>query len=144
MSFKLTELTNDAEFPEVARVEHAAYDEPFCKLKQLFFPIRGSAPEDRERAIEDTIKRQWAWHRADPSSKWLKVVDEETRKVVGAGQWHIYESDAPFSGGEDEECDWFPAGEERDAANRCMEQFMNPRIKWMSKPHMCLCLRSAC
>ena len=137
MPFKLSKLVSDSEFDEIARIERLSYESPPCKLMSLFFPLSGGGSEAREAAIQDAAQRQALWHRSDPSSTWLKVTDEKSGKLVGAALWHIYASD-PYVTESEDECEWFAKGEDRDAANALMGQFVLPRMTFMRKPHLCL------
>jgi hypothetical protein len=103
MGFKLSALVSESEFEDLVRCEFDAYENPVCNLKQLFFPIQGSSTTARATAIEDAVKRQALWHKSDPTSKWIKVVDEESGQLVGAACWHVYEED-PYKVESDEEC----------------------------------------
>lgn len=136
MALKLVEVVNDDEFNDIVRCEFDSYETPVCKLKDLFFPIKGEpTAENRDAAIKEAIARQTLWHRSDPSSLWIKVVDQENGKVAGAACWHIYDAN-PFAEPAEGECDWWPAGERRDMANTLMGQFLTPRMTWMAKPHV--------
>ncbi|GLA01933.1 hypothetical protein AnigIFM60653_001224 [Aspergillus niger] len=135
MPFKLTVVASDSEFDELVRCEFDAYENPQCNLKNLFFPIQGSSPTARDAAIQDAVKRQIHWHRSDPSSQWIKVIDVESGKIVGAACWHIYETN-PYTVTSDEECNWWPTGEARNIANALMGQFLVPRMTYMNKPHI--------
>lgn len=84
MAFKLTVVTSDTEFDELVRCEFDAYESPQCNLKQLFFPIQDSSPTARDAAIKDAVKRQTHWHRSEPTSQWIKVIDEESGNIAGA------------------------------------------------------------
>lgn len=133
MPLKLVHLESDDEFDALVRCEFVSYETPPCKLKELFFPPQ----ENQEATIQAAIKRQTAWHRGDPTSYWLKVVDTDAdNKLLGAACWHVYETD-PYAAESDEECDWFPKGEERDIGNTLMGQFVTPRMTYMRKPHIC-------
>ena len=142
MVLQLHEVTADAEFREVIEVEWAAYSQPQSRLRPLFFPVLGTDEEARTAAFEESIERQIAWHRSDPTSHWVKVVDDASGKVAGAALWHVYESD-PYAAGssDEEECTWWPEGEDREMANRLMSQWVAPRMKYMAKPHMCTFLK---
>ena len=139
MALQLHEVTSDAEFREVVEVEWAAYSRPHCRLRSLYFPVLGTDEEARTAAFEQSIEHQIAWHRSDPTSHWIKVVDGASEKVVGAALWHVYESN-PYdsSDEEEEECTWWPEGEGREMANGLMRQWVKPKMKFMAKPHMCL------
>lgn len=133
MPFKLVHLESDDEFDAVVRCEFTAYSTPPCKLKELFFPPKANL----EATIQEAIQRQTAWHRGDPTSYWLKVIDtDDNDKLLGAACWHVYETD-PYAVESDEECDWFHKGEERDIGNALMGQFVTPRMTYMRKPHIC-------
>ena len=138
MALQLHEVTANAEFREVIEVEWAAYSRPHSRLRQLFFPVLGTGEEARTAAFEESIKRQIAWHRSDPTSHWIKVVDGASGKVGGAALWLFCEND-PFAteASDEEECTWWPEGEGREMANRLMSQCVRPRMKYMTKPHMC-------
>ncbi|MCJ1392772.1 hypothetical protein MMC18_005643 [Xylographa bjoerkii] len=137
MPFKLTELKEDAEFEELVKVEWASYEDPFCHLIRLFFPIYGQGSEVRAAALKESTERQIMWHRGDPSSRWIKVIDIETGRLAGAACWHLYKSN-PYAEPSEDECTWFPPGPDREMANDLMEQFMTPRMTYMGKPHMFL------
>ncbi|KAJ5243555.1 uncharacterized protein N7469_001882 [Penicillium citrinum] len=137
MPFKLTVVASDSEFDELVRCEFDAYENPQCNLKNLFFPTHGPSPTARNRAIQDAVKRQKHWHRSDPSSQWIKVIDMESGKIAGAACWHIYETN-PYTVTSDEECYWWPTGEARNIANALMGQFLFPRMAYMNKPHVFL------
>ena len=136
MPFKLAEVSTDAEIAALAAAEFDAYETPDCKLKQLFFPVVGDDSAAREAAIADAVKRQTLWHHADPSSTWIHVLDEDTGRVAGAACWHIYDAD-PYATTSDDECDWWPEGEDRTVANGLMGQFLTPRATYMRKTHAC-------
>lgn len=134
MPLKLVHLESDDEFDALVRCEFAAYESPPNKLKELFFPPQDS----RESTIQAAVGRQTAWHRGDPTSVWLKVVDTDNDdRLLGAACWHVYDTD-PYAVESDEECDWFPKGEERDIGNALMGQFLTPRMTYMRKPHVFL------
>jgi hypothetical protein len=133
MPLKLVHLESDDEFDAIVRCEFVAYETPPCKLKELFFPPQVT----REATIQEAKQRQTAWHRGDPTSYWLKVIDtDDNDKLLGAACWHVYEAD-PYAVESDEECDWFPKGEERGIGNALMGQFLTPRMTYMRKPHIC-------
>ncbi|KAK5993516.1 hypothetical protein PT974_06948 [Cladobotryum mycophilum] len=137
MPLKLSEVTLDSEFEELTRCQFDAFESPDCRLTELFFPRKGPSPDARDATIQAAAQSQAAWHRADPTSIWLKVMDEDSNKLVGAARWHVYEAD-PYAVAEEGECDWWPEGEDRNMANVIMEQFLTPRMTYMRKPHVFL------
>ena len=56
---------------------------------------------------------------------------------MGAACWHLYTKNPYSVPSDDDECTWFPAGEEREMANSLMDQFVAPRMKYMANPHVC-------
>lgn len=137
MHFETTEVSANADFDELVRVEWESYEQPYCRLIRLFFPLLANGSDARVEALKESTERQLQWHNGDPTSHWIKVVDTETGKIVGAACWHIYEEN-PYSTQSDEECTWYPAGEAREMANSFMGQFLTPRTKYMAKPHICM------
>ena len=137
MRFETSEVDANADFDELVRVEWDSYERPYCRLIRLFFPISGHGSDARAAALKESTQRQLDWHNADPTSHWIKVVDNETGRIAGAACWHIYEEN-PYGAQSDEECTWYPAGEAREMANSLMGQFLTPRVKYMAKPHICM------
>ena len=135
MQFETTEVSADADFDELVRVEWESYEQPYCRLIRLFFPLLDHGPDARAKALKESTERQLQWHNGDPTSHWIKVVDTETGRMAGAACWHIYEEN-PYASQSDEECTWYPPGEGREMANSLMGQFLTPRTKYMAKPHL--------
>jgi hypothetical protein len=136
MPLELSGLSSDTEFPELVYVEWESFEKPCCKLIRLYFPVHGDGPEARAAALKESTERQIGWHRSDPTSHWIKITDTDTGALAGASYWHIYESN-PYANVSDDECTWFPAGEDREIANQLMGQFLESRMKYMAKPHLC-------
>lgn len=137
MPVEISEISADADFDELVRVEWAAYEEPYTKLIRLIFPIFGDGPEARAAALKESTERQVRWHRKDPTSHWIKAVDSTTGVIAGAACWHVYKAN-PYGVPSGEECTWYPEGEGRELANSLMRQFIAPRMKYMAKPHICM------
>ena len=68
MHLDVSQVSEDADFDELARVERASYEQPYCGLIRLFFPIFGDGPEARAAALKESTERQLRWHRGDPTS----------------------------------------------------------------------------
>ena len=80
------------------------------------------------------------WHKNDPTSHWIKVVDDDNQsKVVGAALWHFYE-ESPHAKPPEHEmtCYWWPEGPKRIMADEIMGQMNGPRVERMNKPHLCI------
>ena len=81
-----------------------------------------------------------SWHRADPTSHWIKVVDENTGAVVGGGRWALYEKEQgnPYEGhGGGVEASWWPEGTPRKVASGYLNEFLATSAKLMGRPHAC-------
>ena len=137
MPFETTQVTANSDFNELVRVEWESYERPYCSLLRLFFPLRDDGSDARAEAFKESIERQIQWHNGDPTSYWIKAIDTETGRIVGAACWHIYKEN-PYSTQSDDECTWYPVGEPREMANTLMSQFSMPRTKYMTKPHICM------
>lgn len=150
MGFKLLEVQENSEFPELFAAFRAGFTNPGTILWPLFTGDRSSpafskdATDIESEAVKaEYIGRFIAWHRADPTSTWLKVVDEDTGRVVGGGRWTFYESDRPYGepgAGHKVEATWWPEGTERELASECLGQFLESAVVNMNKPHACMLL----
>lgn len=136
MGYKLVRIEDDFDFYELARVEREAYESPYETIIDFLFPIGGPKSISREDSIKEAAERQIRWHHADPTSVWLKVVDEVSGELLGAGLWHMFDED-PYAVPSEDECDWFDEGEERNIANGLMGQLFTPRMTYMRGPHLC-------
>lgn len=139
MHLSLHLVTSDAEFKEVVHSERIAYETPYNPVFTLFCPIIGDHETARAESLEEAETRQLQWHRSDPSSHWIKVVDDDKNgKVVGAALWHVYE-ESPYAKPPEHEmtCYWWPEGPKRLMADQIMGQMMGPRVGRMNKPHLC-------
>lgn len=101
-------MTSDAEFNEITQCECESYAVPLGLFFRLF-------RHDQSRAgfieLRDRQVRQW---RADPTSRWFKVVDTELGgKVVGAANWNTF-TENPYTDerkrGHPMEAEWWPEG----------------------------------
>lgn len=84
MGLQVQEVTADADFREIIEVEWASYDQPVCRLRSLYFPVLGKGGDARAAAVQESIERQFAWHKSDSISYWIKLIDDAIGKVVGA------------------------------------------------------------
>lgn len=80
MPLKLCHVTTDEEFKSVVKVEIEAYSNPYNGVFEI---TRGISQEE-------CYSRQLSWHKSDPSSHWLYVLDEESGQVLGGAQWNIH------------------------------------------------------
>ena len=131
-------VITDEEFKEVICSERISHETPYNPIFTLFCPVLGSHQTAREESIAEAQVRQLKWHRSDPSSHWIKVVDEDNAgKVVGATLWHVYGYN-PYARPSEMEmiCCWWPKGPKRAMADQAMGQLMKPRVTRMNKPHL--------
>jgi hypothetical protein len=137
--FILKEINPAEDFPELARVMLASYEDPPSTLYNLFCPVLGDGgPAARSAALAEHAERLADWHRSDPASVWHKVVDAATGEIVAAALWKVHET-APFPDGEQHamEAYWYPAGGQRDFATQAVALFEEPRARMGNRPQVC-------
>ncbi|MCJ1246386.1 hypothetical protein MMC30_003593 [Trapelia coarctata] len=137
MVFKLEEVNPDTDFDELMACEWESYENPSQTFFRLFCPIHGTGPNARAESIKEATARQLAWHQSDPTSYWQKVVDVETRKIIGGALWKICKTN-PFEQEQHSEAYWIPTGGQRDFVNKALEQFEAPRAKMGQRPQVYL------
>lgn len=133
MPLEVYEIKTDADWEEIIQLEFLSYETPFNPFLVIFTSPLGS----REETIEETKRRQREWHEADPTSRWIKVVDSETGKAIGGAQWNIHETN-PFANAPEKPMSayWWPEGEQREYVDQALGQWMTPRAQRMNKPHL--------
>jgi len=137
MGLKLQEAKSDEEFRALFEVFRAGFTDPGTKLWPLFTADRPSNDQDTSKAVEsEWMGRFMAWHRGDPTSTWLSVVDDNGT-VLGGGRWSIYET-SPYESDHKVEASWWPAGVPREIATDCLNQFLATSAEHMNKPHVFL------
>lgn len=112
MSLELRQVKSDFEFNELMQCMCEAYQDPFNAFYILMRPDRGCSPRGRE-GFKELRDRQIAYHRNDPTSTWLKVVDTDIGdKVVGGAQWNTFlENPYPQPVDHPVEASWWPEGD---------------------------------
>ena len=85
MPLELKQLCTKDEFTTLVEVEREAYSKPFNSGWEI---LKGPS-------LEECRERQWAWHTADPKSKWFYVADTEAGEVIGGAEWIVHRTD-PF------------------------------------------------
>ena len=138
MAFEVVEVQSDSDFLELLDVEFAAFETPFNPLRPLFFPIFGEGHEARQDAIEKAAQRTAQRHRETPGSRWIKVVESATGKIVGGAVWHFYDRDV-YTGQQPTDCSWWPEGDSRRFARAWARGVWIPRSRMMRRPHACEC-----
>ncbi|KAL8897669.1 MAG: hypothetical protein Q9207_007099 [Kuettlingeria erythrocarpa] len=138
MALNLVEVVSDDEFAELIECEWISYETPYNGFFQLYCPTIGTGQHARQESMKESTERQLAWHKQDPTSKWLKVVDTESGKILGAAQWNVF-LENPYPQGiaqEHTHAFWWPEGEGRKFASTALEQWYTPRGERMNKPHI--------
>ena len=136
MPFHIKEVVSDEDLEELLSVEMAAFEDPLSAMRLIYYPIFGKGPEARSAAIRECAQRAIARNRATPGSRWSKIIDEDTGKIVAASVWQFYEKD-PYSGTQDPEVTWWPEGEGKLFAQEFANGLRRARIRYMTKPHAC-------
>lgn len=96
-----------------------------------------NGPDARASSMQECKKRQLAWHKEDPFSHWLKIVDTGTQNIIGCAQWNILKTNPYEIGRDDTSAYWWPEGEGRNFASTALEQWFGPRDKILNTPHLC-------
>lgn len=102
MPLELHKLADDAEFPALVDGLWRGYAEPYNGFWEI---LKGPSQEE-------CTQRYAAWNKADPTGHWLYVTDSETKKVVGAMQWQIFETNPYVNGVPSLPAYWWPEGME--------------------------------
>ena len=90
MPLELRIVNSESEFNELIQCECESYEDPFNSFYILLRPDRGSSSPGRA-GFKELRDRQIAWHKEDPTSTWLKVVDTDVGdKVVGGACWNTF------------------------------------------------------
>ncbi|KAL8799331.1 MAG: hypothetical protein Q9182_005975 [Xanthomendoza sp. 2 TL-2023] len=125
MGLTLREVVADDEFNEIIECEWTSYETPFNGFFQIYCPTTGTGPDARSESIKECTDRQLSWHKEDPTSRWLKVLDTESGHVVGGAQWNIYRENPYPNGVEHTDAYWWPEGESREFASMALRQCFN-------------------
>ncbi|KAI2622458.1 hypothetical protein GGR54DRAFT_64694 [Hypoxylon sp. NC1633] len=85
MPFILEEVKDEKDFDEILPVLFAAFEEPYNSLRRWFIPVHTTVEAAIEGSKERNVK-SWKQH---AGIHWVKVIDTESGKVVGAAEWEI-------------------------------------------------------
>lgn len=138
MGLELSEIHADDEssFKELIECEWISFESPYNGFFQIYCPIIGTGPNVRQDWMKESTERQLSWHREDPTSTWLKVVDSDSGQIVGGAQWNVYLENPYPNGVEHTDAVWWPEGEGRKYASMALEQWYAPRGRRMNKAHI--------
>ena len=113
MPLELRHVKSDSELNELIQCECEceSHKDPFNKFYLLLRPDRGSSPKGRD-GFKEWRDRQIAWHRNDPTSTRLKVVDTDIGdKVIRGACWNTFqENPYPQPINHPLEATWWPEG----------------------------------
>lgn len=134
--YTVRQATTKKDMDAIMDVVWAANYTPYEPFVQLFFPVLGYLPSDREAAIAESKERFWNNHNADPASNWYYVQEIETGKVVACAQWENYTQN-PFPDGPPKlRAPWWPEGDHRDFCELILNQVYAPHATYMACPHL--------
>ncbi|KAK6208253.1 hypothetical protein LQW54_007035 [Pestalotiopsis sp. IQ-011] len=134
MPLKLYHVTTDEIFKSVVEVEIEAYSNPYNGVFEI---TRGTSQEE-------CCSRQLSWHKSDPSSHWLYVIDEESGQVLGGAQWNIHRSNPYEVAQPMRTAYWLPddrlllKGPMKQIGDQLVRNLRTRRPNHMSKPHILL------
>ena len=136
--YSLSEVKDDAEWPALIECFRDGFTDPGTTLWPLFtYDDVTFSPAQRKASLEETTQRMRSWHTPDPTSHWLKVVEDSTGEVVGGGRWALYESGNPYEGHGRVPATWWPEGDQRECATEALNDFLSSASRLMPKPHAC-------
>lgn len=122
----------DEDLPRACEMEVAAYaDNP---LNPILFP-GPFPPNSREHRIESLIQTR----KSDPTTRYIKAVDDESGQQIAFAKWHVYDTSETAASTERS----VPAGPGTNK-QACKEFFggLAKRKKeiWGNNPHICMLL----
>jgi hypothetical protein len=88
MVFIVERVRNAAEFDEIWPMHFQAFQNPYNSFSKFFNPVHTTI----DAAIEISKARHVAMWKDDPASHWIKVIDKETKQVIGAALWDLNQS----------------------------------------------------
>jgi hypothetical protein len=134
MPLTLEVVTKESDFDEILPVLYAAFGDPFNSLRRWFIPVHTTVEEAIEGSKQRNIK---SWKEHD-SITWLKVVDIETGKIIGAAEWEVRKQvgptpqpQAPIT------AYWHREGsEEKNFAGKLVTELKGFMKERMTRPHI--------
>lgn len=135
MPFTLEEVKDEKDFDEILPVLFAAFGEPYNSLRKWFIPVHTTV----EAAIEDSKMRNIKSWKQHDGIHWVKAVDTESGKIVGAAEWEIRQevSDEPLK---PINASWHIEGsEEKVFAEKLLIQLKGFMKERMTRPHIGRC-----
>ena len=139
MTLQLSEIDLDADFSSLFTTKWAEWTYPLQALWELMFHILGAGPDAEAKAIKNGAALRLAGTKADPYSRWVKIIDTTTGKNVAGALWKFYPENPYRAPLEEFEATRYPPGELRESATSMYEQLRAWRPKCMSTAHSCEC-----
>ncbi|KAI1325443.1 hypothetical protein F5Y16DRAFT_264754 [Xylariaceae sp. FL0255] len=137
MPLEVREIDPDKDFPALLEALIESYETPNQGALHAFLIHPGEGEEGRRKRLDEAATRFAAWHAADPSSYWQKVVDTETGEIAGAANWNVH-SDNPFAHEHDLEVSWCPNDGSRRFTEQFLVQYATPRAIIGQRPQVYL------
>ena len=134
--YVLKEVSTREELDKCVEVMWIAQHNPNRIMFQSFFPILGSTPEDKQKAVDEAKERLWNLHCASEQGHWFYVEDRSSGEVVGSTHWQLKLPSKSHSGPLQLEAMWWPPGEGREFASRVIQQTLAPRLQLMKGPYL--------
>ena len=106
--FTLSRATPE-DLHELVKIEYACFP-PFVREAFMGCKSEADLPRLAKHYIEDAAK--------DPSAVWIKLVDNESQKIVAGSLWNVFPNAAPETSGE-HPVPWLE-GESKQKAERLM------------------------
>lgn len=132
---------NDTDFEEMMPACWEAFEDPFATFLRIVFYLKGNTPEDRKESIAASAAGLRAFHQMNPNSHWIKAIELDTGKIIGAANWLLYK-ESPYTGVQREPivAVWWPEGEGRNYATHYMRQIEAHKPIQYNRPHVCECV----
>lgn len=140
MVLKLYELKEDHEFRPLVEAFRKGFIDPGHALWPLYTAdLKPYNDAHVQEVLEECTQRFIEWHHHDPTSVWVKVVDEDTGEIAAGGRWSIYKTTGgnPYDDFPVFEASWFPGGDLRTVASKLINEFLASAVKHSNFPHAC-------
>jgi hypothetical protein len=125
------QLCNEDDIPRFVEIISEAFAHDHEYVEAVFY--KHETPEGRRNAADLMLMI----YRHDPNGYFLKVIDKDTGKMVGAAKWNIYNAGSippvPQLSGP-----YWPNAEEEEFAKAIFTSFFTPRQKIIEENNGCL------
>lgn len=138
MAFQFAEVTSPTEFDEIWPVHFQAFHTPYNTFSKFFNPIHTTI----EVAIETSKARHIKMWRGNSACHWIKVIETESGKVVGAVCWNMnLEVESPSGNTKKPfEAYWHTEGSDEKAfAEKLIGGLRGVVAERVTRPHLGMC-----